>query len=346
MSVYADVDVEDNAKLSAPDVAVGAPDALAAADAEADAAAAVLELELELQAAAGKTARTATAAKYLSFTRGSFHRVTFRYSMPGPGPRPRGGYETAIHGREEETMTAEESTAPPTRILLAGIVGSTAYGLARAGSDIDRLGVFAAPTEQVISLRGLPAAEQTVRVDNDTSYHEARKFAALALAVNPTVTELLWLPPDLLEIRTPLGDALTGIRAAFLSSTEVQHSYRDYATAQFRRLRNRGDGSFSSDTRKRTAKHARHLARLLTQGRQLYATGELTLRLDDPQWYLDFGDKVAAGDLDACRHLLDDTASAFTGPSPLPEHPDIAAAEAWLQEVRRAHYRPPPPPQV
>ena len=35
---------------------------------------------------------------------------------------------------------------------------------------------------------------------------------------------------------------------------------------QFRKLVSRGDGSFSADTRKRTAKHARHLARLCTRG--------------------------------------------------------------------------------
>jgi hypothetical protein len=33
-------------------------------------------------------------------------------------------------------------------ILLSGIVGSTAYGLANEHSDIDRLGVYAAPTEE------------------------------------------------------------------------------------------------------------------------------------------------------------------------------------------------------
>lgn len=31
-------------------------------------------------------------------------------------------------------------------MLLAGIVGSTAYGLAGPDSDVDRLGVFAVPT--------------------------------------------------------------------------------------------------------------------------------------------------------------------------------------------------------
>jgi uncharacterized protein len=37
-------------------------------------------------------------------------------------------------------------------ILLAGIVGSTAYGLADADSDVDRLGMFAAPTRAVLGL--------------------------------------------------------------------------------------------------------------------------------------------------------------------------------------------------
>jgi uncharacterized protein len=232
-------------------------------------------------------------------------------------------------------MAADEFAATPPDILLAGIVGSTAYGLARQGSDIDRLGVFAAPTEKIVSIGGIPAEDETVRVDSDTSYHEARKYAALALKVNPSATELIWLPEELLEVRTPLGDALTAIRATFLSSTYVRHSYLDYADAQLRRLRNRDDTAGGTA---KTSKHARHLARLLTQGRQLYAEGHLTIRLADPQWYLDFGDRVAGGDLDACRQLLAGAEASFQRPSPLPEHATREPAEAWLQDVRRAHY--------
>lgn len=229
-------------------------------------------------------------------------------------------------------------------LLLSGIVGSTAYGLAGPGSDVDRLGVYAAPTTAFHGLRP-PMGKDASRVttDPDATYHEAGKYASLCLAGNPTVMELLWLPDDLYELRTTLGDDLIGIRSAFLSAKKVRDAYLGYAVQQFRRLANRGDGSFGADLRKRTAKHARHLARLVHQGLTLYQTGRLTVRLDDPAWYRAFGDSVAEGDIGAARHLIESAQTRFDAArTPLPDHPDHDTVDRWLQAVRAAHYRPEP----
>ena len=233
--------------------------------------------------------------------------------------------------------TSDSEVQRPDNVLLAGIVGPTAYGLATEDSDLARLGVFAARTERLLGLH--PVQESVVSVKPDATYHEAGKLASLLLKTNPTVTELLWLPPDLYEVRTPLGDALIEIRLAFLSRAYVKNAYLGYAESQYRKLEARGDGSFSADTRKRTAKHARHLARLVAQGRQLYLTGELTVRLHDASWYRDFGDDVAAGNIERARKLLATAEHVVDGTeTPLPEKPDEATVEAWLQDVRRAHY--------
>jgi len=176
----------------------------------------------------------------------------------------------------------------------------------------------------------------------DATFHEAGKFAALALKVNPTITELMWLPDDLYEARTGLGSALIAIRRSFLSQKAVRNAYLGYATQQFRRLENRGDGSFSADTRKRTAaKHARHLYRLHAQGIMLWQAGRLTVRLPHGDAVLcrAFGDDVAAGDIEAGRRVIAWAEHVFdTSQTPLPEKPDEATVEDWLQEVRRAHY--------
>ncbi|WP_243718717.1 nucleotidyltransferase domain-containing protein [Actinomadura sp. KC06] len=157
--------------------------------------------------------------------------------------------------------------AQPANVLLAGIVGSTAYGLAGPGSDIDRLGVYAAPTTAFHGLHPPTGRDATtVTTKPDVTFHEAGKCAALCLGMNPTVTELIWLPDGLYETRTALGEQLISIRTAFLSARRVKDAYLGYAVSQFKRLETRGDGSFSADTRKRTAKHARHLARLVHQG--------------------------------------------------------------------------------
>lgn len=224
-----------------------------------------------------------------------------------------------------------------TNVILTGIVGSTAYGLAGPDSDVDRLGIFVTPTRDLVGLR--KPEESRVEHKPDRTMHEAGKWAHLALGGNPTVMELAWLPDDLYEVRTPLGEQLIGIRSAFLSARRVRDAYLGYASQQFSRLSNRGDGSFSADTRKRTAKHARHLARLVHQGRELYATGHLRIRLDNPDWYRDFGDKVAGGDLATAERLLSDAEDEFnTISSPLPDQPDAASVEEWLMAVRVSYW--------
>lgn len=228
---------------------------------------------------------------------------------------------------------------PPPNVLLAGINGSTAYGLATEDSDVDRIGCYAAPTSQFHGLH-LPIGKAATWVSTkpDATYHEAGKLASLLLKANPTVTEILWM--DQHEVMTPEGEALIAIRSSFLSAKAVRNAYLGYATQQFGRIRNRGDGSFSSDTRKRTAKHARHLWRLLSQGTTLHLTGSLSVLLDAQQVAAcrAFGEQVAGGDLGGARIALRVAEEAFDRTGVLPDHPDESAAEAWLQDVRRAYW--------
>jgi predicted nucleotidyltransferase len=219
-------------------------------------------------------------------------------------------------------------------VLLAGIVGSTAYGLAGPDSDVDRLGMFAAPTMELLGLTS--PSESRVTTSPDSTFHEAGKAVRLMLGGNPTASELLWLPDDLYETRTPLGDELIGIRTSFLSAKRTRDAYLGYARQQFTKLLSRDDGTFSADTRKRTAKHARHLMRLVEQGFELYATGNLRIRLEDPERYREFGEQVSQ-DPEAVRPFMVKAEARFDDVrSALPDEPDEAAVEAWLLRVRRA----------
>jgi hypothetical protein len=236
-----------------------------------------------------------------------------------------------------DRMDAE--VKPPPNVLLAGINGSVAYGLQTPSSDVDRIGCYAAPTSQFHGLH-LPIGKAATWVSTkpDATYHEAGKLAALLLSCNPTVTELVWLGQY--EVKTSEGDALIAIRRSFLSAKAVRNAYLGYATQQFGRIRNRGDGSFSADTRKRTEKHARHLWRLLNQGTDVHHTGHLSVLLD-PEIAARcraFGEAIAAGDLDLAARALASAERIFDRPGVLPDRPDTAAAEAWLQDVRRAYW--------
>lgn len=222
--------------------------------------------------------------------------------------------------------------------LLCGIVGSTAYGLNHPGSDVDRLGVYAVDT---VELHGLQRPGETIVETNpDVTLHEIGKYCALALKCNPTVTELMWLPDDLIETTTPVGDELIDLRASFLSARRVRGAYLGYAVDQFRRLQQRGDGTFGPDLAKRTAKHARHMYRLLIQGLQLWTTGRLAIQLDNPDVVTSFGSRVAQGDIEYARKILADYEHAFDSASTvLPDEPDKVTVDQWLRGVRRTYYQ-------
>lgn len=217
------------------------------------------------------------------------------------------------------------------RILLAGVVGSTAYGLNGPDSDVDRLGMYAAPTA---AFHGLDRpAESRVATKPDATFHEVGKYCRLALKGNPTVSELMWLGDY--EVTTSLGEELVAMRAAFLSAPAVMSAYLGYAQGQLAKLMSRGDGSYDSDIPARRAlKHSIHIARLVEQGEHLYTTGELVVRLPDPE-----GTRAVG------RYLLEDPRRGLfliqgaegrmkRAGSPLPEKPDRERVGAWLLRVR------------
>ncbi|MEV4559153.1 nucleotidyltransferase domain-containing protein [Kitasatospora sp. NPDC049285] len=217
-------------------------------------------------------------------------------------------------------------------VLLSGIVGSTAYGLAHAGSDLDRLGLFAAPT---VAFHGLHRpTESHVTTAPDRTLHEAAKWCRLALGGNPTAAELAWLPEELYEVRTPLGEELIAIRSSFLSAGAVRNSYLGYAGQQFRKLTARD----TADPRGRAkaAKNARHLVRLVRQGVHLHETGRLEIRLPDPDGVRELGERYAEHPQEAAA-LLADAEHRLARPGVLPDAPDERPVEDWLRRVRAAH---------
>jgi predicted nucleotidyltransferase len=224
-------------------------------------------------------------------------------------------------------------------LLLAGVVGSTAYGLAGPDSDVDRLGVFTRNTTEFFGLD--TPAESIATTHPDITYHEAAKACRLLIACNPTLTELLWL--EQYEIKAhQLGDELIALRSAVLSAPRVRDAYLGYAGEQFRRLLRHG--RFGSDIPdRRTAKHARHLMRLVMQGLELYTTGRLTIRLEHPQACIGFGEAVAR-DPECARAYLAVAEEQFAqARTCLPDRPAVGAVAAWLRHVRAAHYTLPRP---
>lgn len=222
----------------------------------------------------------------------------------------------------------------PENIILEGVTGSTAYGLATENSDIDIKGVYLLPTKTVLSIGFNPQGTTKDHVDPDWVYHEVGKFMKLVIAGNPTVTELLYL--DEYTILTPIGQILIDNRASFLSTKSVMDAYSGYALSQARRLVTRtaqGMEGYDSSLKNRFAKHTRHCFRLMIQARQLLETGTLDVKVTPEQreYLFAMGEKTA-----------DEVEKEFTRQdnelkkvvSVLPDKPDTDKLNEILFEIR------------
>lgn len=225
-------------------------------------------------------------------------------------------------------------------ILIQGVVGSQAYGLATPESDVDYMGIYMEPSEYFWGLRLFQDKDFTVHTtsdEKDFTIHEVGKFMRLALKSNPSILELLWLPGDCYEHVSVFGEYLIDSRHWFASAALVRNAYLGYATQQFKLLERRGD--FGSDMKKRTEKHARHLYRLLIQGFGLYRTGVLDVALNELEVkdVREFGERVGQhGDLDFAKAQLAYYESQFNEKKPHVRYePNEAAAEDLLKEFRR-----------
>lgn len=218
--------------------------------------------------------------------------------------------------------------ANDTVTLLSGIGGSQAYGLDTDQSDFDRYGVFLAPTRSILGI--YPIHETLTQTAPDSTMHELGKFVRLAIKANPTILDLLYLEDY--EVVHPAGQMLIDHRSMFLSKT-VYKSCGGYARAQAQRLKNRGD-SFSSDTRNRTAKHARHCFRLMRQGAELLQTGTMTLKVTNREELFALGEMP----VDQIIERFEEDFGRFDPvETNVPDVPNLDGINTMLLEIRETY---------
>jgi hypothetical protein len=116
-------------------------------------------------------------------------------------------------------------------VVLEAIVGSQAWGLADASSDVDHRGVFALPFTWTQGLVAPP--EDLVSADGSATYWAAGKAIRQALRADPNTLEMLFLPNA--APRDPIGEWLLAERDAFVS-VEIYGTFGRYALGQLRRL--------------------------------------------------------------------------------------------------------------
>lgn len=215
------------------------------------------------------------------------------------------------------------------KLILHGVVGSTAYNLAREGSDIDTLGIMMAPTEDFFRFKAVTDTTVTSDPDPDCTLHELHKFTHLITKGNPTIIEVLFMAEYL--TLTEEGQLLVANRDAFLSHRAVKGSYLGYVDGQVKRLLKRGD--FDPDMKKRREKHARHCYRLLIQAHQLITTGSLCLWLSDDQRATAFA-VGKMSDENFAAYIEDAISDIKKLDSVLPEEPDLERIDDLMLRLR------------
>ena len=215
-------------------------------------------------------------------------------------------------------------------VLLQGIGGSVAHGLAGSDSDTDRYGVYAAPTLDLITPWSEPHKAASRDEEQNLTLWEVGNFAGLLANCNPSAMELLWLPSDLIEVETPYGKWLRDLRTDVLAAEPIREKYSSMVGQQRRHL--------VGETRKpQAAKLVRHGLRVAEQGLMLLRTGRVQVRATYPETFLRFDDDPWA----AFRELEELTEAIQETPSdvlPAELNPDAReSVRQWVRSVRLAH---------
>ncbi|MEI4270483.1 nucleotidyltransferase domain-containing protein [Klenkia sp. LSe6-5] len=262
------------------------------------------------------------------------------------------------HASEEARRIAEEGT------ILRVQVGSGVHGTLIGGQDDrDEMGICLEPPQYVTGVarvgEGIPfeqyqrhtvwdrpggLANRSGAGDLDVVVYSARKWARLALAGNPTVLLLLFVPDAEVVHRDEAGAELVDNAHRFVSRLAADRflghlaGQRGAMTGEVGAHTNRPElvALHGYDT-----KYAMHALRLGVQGVELLTTGRITLPVPEPdrsylravrRGQVPLAEVVAA--VDAAEQRL----IALREGSTVPDQPDQAWVDAWLHRSYLAHW--------
>ncbi len=247
------------------------------------------------------------------------------------------GYETSVKRVEFRLLREVQGVTGPDplsdydlnqHVIYCCVVGSRAYGLDHAGSDVDRRGVYLPPADLHWSLYGVP--EQLEDKVKDECYWELQKFLVLALKANPNILECLYTP--LIEVQTDLAKELIAMRSIFLSKL-IYQTYNGYVMSQWKKLRQRIDSG-----REIKPKHAMHLVRLLLSGIVALRDQHIPVAVEahrDRLLAIRHGE-TGWDDIDTWRLELHREFEAAFEHTSLPDRPDYNAVNRFLLRARHS----------
>lgn len=267
------------------------------------------------------------------------------------------------HASEEARLVAERG------LILRTQVGSGVHGTSITGQDDrDEMGICLEPPEFVTGLARVPhgvsgegpsvAFEQYERHtvwdkpgglanrsgagDLDVVVYSARKWARLALAGNPTVLLVLFVPDEDVVYCNEIGAELVDNAHRFVSKLAAQR-FLGYLQAQKAAM----TGEVGSHTNRPElvathgydTKYAMHALRLGYQGVELLTTGRITLPVPQPQRQYLRSIRRGEVDLDEVVHAVTAAETKLTRlkeDSRLAHEPDRQWVDKWLH---RSHLK-------
>ena len=248
-------------------------------------------------------------------------------------------------------------------MILRAQVGSGVHGTSISGQDDrDEMGVCLEPPQFVTGLARVPngirgerpsvvfeqyerhtawdrrggIANRSGAGDLDVIIYSARKWARLALAGNPTVLLILFVPDEEVVFRNEAGVQLTDNADRFVSRLAAErflgylHAQKVAITETARAHTSRPElmAAHGYDT-----KHAMHALRLGLQGIELLTTGRITLPV--PQPHREYLRSIRRGEVPLAE-VIDAVSEAEARLADLQEHsslpgePDRSWVDDWL----------------
>lgn len=236
-------------------------------------------------------------------------------------------------------------------IVLLSEVGSRAYGTNMGDTDTDLMGIFIPPPEYVMGMKTKDHWVSSTGSDDsangpddvDATVYSLEKFVRLAVAGNPTVLNLFFVPAR--KYNTRLGIDIKNSHKAFISK-QVAPRYLGYMKSQMERLQGkRGQKrvkrpelveKYGYDT-----KYAYQIALLAIQGRELLRTGSIEMPASEANRELLLNIRNGHYNLPAVMQLLETLESRFkyaADTSKLSDEPDLDKINRLLIHWYREHW--------
>jgi uncharacterized protein len=286
--------------------------------------------------------------------------------------RPIAGATTLPDGFAHPHASEQARAIAEAGLILRVQVGSGVHGTAVSGQDDrDEMGLCLEPPQYVTGLARVPngirgeapsvpfeqyerhtawdrpggVANRSGAGDLDVIVYSARKWARLALAGNPTVLLVLFVPDEEVVFRNEAGAELTDNAHRFVSRLAASRflgylqAQKAGMTGQAGAHTNRPElvGRHGYDT-----KYAMHALRLGVQGIELLSTGRITLPVPEPhRGYLRSirrGEVARAEVIDAITDA-EATLVRLRDSAGVPEQPDRDWVDDWLHRSYLSFWR-------